>query len=63
MNAKQRSEWNSRPLFVAVWERCEECGELKQHVQKRAYFTGWTKHETLCCPDCFVELANGTVTC
>ncbi|MGF6931931.1 hypothetical protein OKW41_001070 [Paraburkholderia sp. UCT70] len=51
-------EWRSRPMQVRVLDRCDECGELKEGVQKRtSYF--WPETTAVCCAKCFAEITGG----
>lgn len=60
MTPKEREAWNSRPVSVTVFTRCDECGELKQDpaVQKREYEAGYYVRpkfsvKATCCAPCF----------
>jgi hypothetical protein len=36
-----REAWNSRQMTTRVLDRCDECGNLKDDVKTREYFTGY----------------------
>jgi len=52
MNA--REQWRCRPMQVRVLDRCDECGELKEDVQKRTNY--WRNNAAICCAKCFAEM-------
>ncbi|CAB3809161.1 hypothetical protein LMG28614_06966 [Paraburkholderia ultramafica] len=52
MNALER--WRCRPMQVRILERCNECGELKDDVQKRV--NRWPNVAALSCAKCFAEM-------
>ncbi|SDR61910.1 hypothetical protein SAMN05445850_8034 [Paraburkholderia tuberum] len=52
MNALE--QWRSRPLQVSVLDRCDECGELKEDVQKRVNY--WPNITAVCSGKCFTEM-------
>ncbi|MGF6701992.1 hypothetical protein OKW38_006669 [Paraburkholderia sp. MM5496-R1] len=52
MNALE--QWRSRPLQVSVLDRCDECGELKEDVQKRVNY--WPNITAVCCGKCFTAM-------
>lgn len=41
-------------MEVRVFDRCDECGELKEDVLKRE--SHWPKFAIICCASCFSEL-------
>jgi hypothetical protein len=51
MNVLER--WRSRPLQVRVLTRWDECGELKDDVQKRVNY--WPDISAVCC---FAEMTG-----
>jgi hypothetical protein len=48
--------WRSRPLQVRVLIRCDECGELKDDVQKRVNYR--SNIAAVCCAKCFAEMTE-----
>ncbi|MGF6634827.1 hypothetical protein OKW39_001978 [Paraburkholderia sp. MM6662-R1] len=56
MNAVE--QWRSRPLQVRVLDRCDECGEMKEDVQKRVNY--WPNITAVCCGKCFTEMIGRT---
>lgn len=54
MNAFER--WSSRPMQVRVLDRCNECGDLKEDVQKRVNY--WPNITAVCCAKCFAEMTG-----
>ncbi|ACD21555.1 hypothetical protein Bphyt_7270 (plasmid) [Paraburkholderia phytofirmans PsJN] len=46
-------KWHKRSLQVRVLDRCDECGELKEDVQKRVSL--WPNITAVCCAMCFTE--------
>jgi hypothetical protein len=52
-------QWHRRSMQVRVLDRCSECGELKEDVQKRVNY--WPNIAAVCCAKCFAEMpANGS---
>jgi hypothetical protein len=47
-------KWHNRPLQVRVLDRCDECGELKEDVQKHVSL--WPNITAFCCAKCFAEM-------
>ncbi|CAB3802985.1 hypothetical protein LMG28614_05715 [Paraburkholderia ultramafica] len=54
MNALE--QWRSRTMQVRVLDRCDECGQLKEDVQKRVIC--WSNSTALCCVKCFTEMTG-----
>jgi hypothetical protein len=54
MNALER--WRARPLEVRVLIRCDECGELKDDVQKRV--NDRSNMTAVCCAKCLAEMTE-----
>ena len=54
MNALE--QWQRRPMQVRVLDRCDECGELKEDVQKRVNY--WPRITAVCCAKCFAEMTS-----
>ena len=54
MNALE--QWRCRSMQVRVLDRCDECGELKEDVQKRVNY--WPKIAAVCCAKCFAEMTG-----
>lgn len=48
--------WRKRAMEVTVRTRCDECGELKENVQEREYWTMTGKKKHVCCDGCGREL-------
>jgi hypothetical protein len=46
----------SRPVQVRVFDRCDECGELKEDVQKRVNY--WPNITAVCCAKCFAKMTG-----
>ncbi|TCK84316.1 hypothetical protein B0G74_9155 [Paraburkholderia sp. BL9I2N2] len=59
MNAFER--WRSRPMQVRVLDRCDECGELKEDVQKRVNYR--PNITAVCCAKCFAEMTGDWSGC
>ncbi|PTB20108.1 hypothetical protein C9I57_13450 [Trinickia symbiotica] len=51
-----KQQWHSRPLEVRVFDRCDECGELKEDVRERV--NHWPKFAVVCCATCFADLSG-----
>ena len=49
-------QWRRRSMEVRVLDRCDECGELKEDVQKRVSY--WPNIAAVCCAKCFVEMSG-----
>lgn len=59
-----REQWHCRPMQVRVMDRCDECGELKEDVQKRNNY--WPNIAAICCAKCFAEMigkCSGSEAC
>jgi hypothetical protein len=56
MNAAERDAWNSRPMTVKVFERCDRCETLREDVKERehtAYYPFSFAIKAKCCAPCF----------
>src|ERR1700675_4668859 len=54
MNALE--QWRCRSMQVRVLDRCDECGELKEDVQKRVNY--WPNIAAGCGAKCFAEMTG-----
>jgi hypothetical protein len=52
--------WRSRPLQVRVFTRCDECGELKDDVEKRVNHC--LNIAVVCCAKCFAQTSKDRET-
>lgn len=51
-----KAQWRARQLQVRVLDRCDECDELKDDVQKRENY--WPHITAVCCAECFAEMTG-----
>jgi hypothetical protein len=48
--------WRKRAMTVRTLTRCEECGQLKENVVEREYWTMTGKKKHTCCESCGRDL-------